>query len=555
MKDKGGHSSSAADSHHHCKHLDAEVEIPKNTMVASHACGVCGTEAALVCGGCSSVFYCGKEHQKQHWGSHRKECLPYKVVASPEAGKYLIASRRLREGQVLFQEFPLMMGPVSVSPLVCLGCHCAIEGTDFPRCPECHWPLCSSACASSSVHRIECSVLAADTRRIGPPTSQGPPTLRYDSILLLRCLSLRSNRPSDWETMLDMVSHAGHYQKAQDTVHTVTVRYVKEVLKLDLDSDIIQQVRGAIAANSIEIRNVDGTKIRAVYPRVRLLNHACTPNVHLTSTKEGAMEVRTAVSIDKGEPLYICYTGTTLPLWDRQRILNDMYFFRCECNRCTDPTELGTHYSSPKCPECSSRYLKPQSWVNQTTWECDNCRTERSDTEIQEHVREWEERFSMDDVFSQKSVKQIKKMIDCIESEFHARHHVWLTAAQAALRELKAIDTEHSLHLRAELWAKLLSLLSVLEPGLSRRRGIVLLETGIALLDEAKSEHESGNAFVPQLTERLQVAATHLKEAAHILGLEPPGSQSAPLASKAQEKVVTTENFLTRLQEGGVRAE
>lgn len=83
----------------------------------------------------------------------------------------------------------------------------------------------------------------------------------------------------------------------------------------------------------------------------------------------------------------------------------------------------------------------------------------------------------------------------------------------------------------------------------------MLLETGIALLDEAKSEHESGNAFVPQLTERLQVAAMHLKEAAHILGLEPPGSQSAPLASKAQEKVVTTENFLTRLQEGGVRAE
>lgn len=61
--------------------------LTRNTMVASHACGVCGTEAALVCGGCSSVFYCGKEHQKQHWGSHRKECLPYKVVASPEAGK------------------------------------------------------------------------------------------------------------------------------------------------------------------------------------------------------------------------------------------------------------------------------------------------------------------------------------------------------------------------------------------------------------------------------------------------------------------------------------
>ncbi|XP_042877682.1 SET domain-containing protein SmydA-8-like isoform X2 [Penaeus japonicus] len=551
MKAKG-RSILAADSHH--LHNNGKAEVC-NSMVASRTCGMCGTEASLACGGCSDVFYCGKEHQKQHWSSHKKECHPYKTVASQEAGKYLTASRRLREGQVLFQDLPLMMGPVSVSPLVCLGCHCAILGNDFPRCPKCHWPLCSFSCASSSFHQRECPILATDTKRIGPPKGHGPPTLRYDAILLLRCLSLRFDRPSDWETMLDMVSHADQYQKSQDMVHIVTVRYVKEVLKVDLDVDIIHQVRGAIAANSLEIRNIDGTKIRAMYPRVRLLNHACTPNVHLTSTKEGAMEVRTAVSIDKGEPLYICYTGTTLPLWERQKILSDTYFFQCECSRCADPTELGTYYSSPKCPECSKRYFKPHSWVNQTTWECDNCGTERSDAEVQDHVREWEERFAMDDVFAQKSVKQIKKMVDLIESEFHVRHHVWLTAAQAALRELRRIDTEHSLQLRADLWSKLLSLLNVLEPGLSRRRGIVLLESGITILDAAQTEHESGSAFVPQLTERLQLALAQLKEAAQILGLEPRGSQTAPLASKAQAKVLVVEDFLARLQDGAVRAE
>jgi hypothetical protein len=38
------------------------------------ACAVCGAASNKRCAGCQSVFYCGGEHQKAHWQTHKKEC-------------------------------------------------------------------------------------------------------------------------------------------------------------------------------------------------------------------------------------------------------------------------------------------------------------------------------------------------------------------------------------------------------------------------------------------------------------------------------------------------
>eukprot|EP00004_Rigifila_ramosa_P027570 TRINITY_DN9033_c0_g1_i1.p1 TRINITY_DN9033_c0_g1~~TRINITY_DN9033_c0_g1_i1.p1 ORF type:complete len:169 (-),score=28.29 TRINITY_DN9033_c0_g1_i1:45-551(-) len=34
----------------------------------------CGKEGANQCSGCKSVFYCGKDHQKEHWSRHKADC-------------------------------------------------------------------------------------------------------------------------------------------------------------------------------------------------------------------------------------------------------------------------------------------------------------------------------------------------------------------------------------------------------------------------------------------------------------------------------------------------
>jgi hypothetical protein len=53
-------------------HLSAQEKLP--------SCAVCHTTSCadgkklLLCARCHGVYYCGKEHQKQHWSQHKKRC-------------------------------------------------------------------------------------------------------------------------------------------------------------------------------------------------------------------------------------------------------------------------------------------------------------------------------------------------------------------------------------------------------------------------------------------------------------------------------------------------
>ena len=53
----------------------------------------CGKKAEKHCTGCHAVVYCTKEHQKQDWKTHKANCLPYKVVETPDKGRYAAAAR------------------------------------------------------------------------------------------------------------------------------------------------------------------------------------------------------------------------------------------------------------------------------------------------------------------------------------------------------------------------------------------------------------------------------------------------------------------------------
>ncbi len=47
----------------------------RNEQHQSFACALCGeVKGLLLCGGCRTVWYCNKEHQKTHWTVHRTFC-------------------------------------------------------------------------------------------------------------------------------------------------------------------------------------------------------------------------------------------------------------------------------------------------------------------------------------------------------------------------------------------------------------------------------------------------------------------------------------------------
>eukprot|EP01013_Petalomonas_cantuscygni_P011066 TRINITY_DN24363_c0_g1_i1.p1 TRINITY_DN24363_c0_g1~~TRINITY_DN24363_c0_g1_i1.p1 ORF type:complete len:159 (-),score=14.22 TRINITY_DN24363_c0_g1_i1:46-522(-) len=51
------------------------------TAVPRGPCAVCQTESTDRCSLCHVVYYCGKEHQSQHWKTHRPDCKRVRQVA------------------------------------------------------------------------------------------------------------------------------------------------------------------------------------------------------------------------------------------------------------------------------------------------------------------------------------------------------------------------------------------------------------------------------------------------------------------------------------------
>lgn len=71
------------------------------------------------------------------------------------------------------------------------------------------------------------------------------------------------------------------------------------------------------------------------------------------------MQSRSTIPIKKCEQHYTTYTYTLNGTAERQKHLRAGKYFICRCERCLDPTELGTHFSSLKCDECESGNIIP----------------------------------------------------------------------------------------------------------------------------------------------------------------------------------------------------
>ncbi|XP_071549534.1 SET domain-containing protein SmydA-8-like isoform X1 [Panulirus ornatus] len=503
-------------------------------MGVKRTCEVCEASDTLVCSACHTSHYCSSDHRRRHWDAHKINCRPMIERQDPLAGRFMVTSRDVVAGELLLTETPIALGPGATSPLICLGCHQYITGTEFPRCSSCWWPLCSPACASSSLHQAECPILAVDAKRIGQPKAPGS-TPRYDIILVLRCLLLRGTDPSAWRRLLDMASHSQRRVQEGDQHHVATTQYIKDVLKVDYDLEDIQHVRDVIITNCFEWRSPLGVCLRGVYPLLARMNHSCRPNVALSSECDGTMYVRAATDLQGGDQLYVTYTITTEPLWERRTYTKHIHYFTCDCVRCADPTELGLHFSSPRCEHCHNQYLEATTWLGEVTWECPWCGSQKLEMVIRLEVEQWLARFESDDTFLNTGPRAIRNILEKVEEAFHPQHYVWMRAAQVAVKALWMDRSRDAAVLRRDLWARLLKIYSVLEPGLSRRRGVTLYEAGVAQAVLTRVERDAGvltdHFFKLQLRQSLE----HLQEAMRVLSLEPERSRERRWHQRASE--------------------
>ena len=56
---------------------------------------------------CKKASYCSKECQINDWRNHKHSCPPFTIRDFPGKGRGLFATRRIKEGQIILEEYPL----------------------------------------------------------------------------------------------------------------------------------------------------------------------------------------------------------------------------------------------------------------------------------------------------------------------------------------------------------------------------------------------------------------------------------------------------------------
>ena len=256
-------------------------------MVEEGKCNVCQKPAAHKCGGCHCVYYCNKNHQREGWKKHKKSCRPFKVFHFPTTntaftpykpqvshdnvlGRHLIATKPIKQGEIILKEMPLIWGPSQITIPVCLGCAKPVDENTSKPCPKCGWPMCSEMCSNSPSHIPECSYtmkrgekvclskdLAVSKRCFSVNFQVSIRHFNiihpsYQCITALRCLHQKQFLPEVWERLDGLESHCDERkstQKYQMEKKTV-VEFIRRFFKLDcFDDEELLRICGILMVN------------------------------------------------------------------------------------------------------------------------------------------------------------------------------------------------------------------------------------------------------------------------------------------------------------------
>ncbi|XP_076045902.1 uncharacterized protein LOC143028136 [Oratosquilla oratoria] len=518
-------------------------------------CANCSEIASQRCAMCHQVFYCKRECQKKHWKTHREQCQPFKVEENSDLGRYMVASRNIKAGEVVLIEDPIVIGPKQITEPVCLGCYKRVDGSY--TCSKCSWPLCGIECEQSPDHKPECLVGI----EIGSPiqiTNFDDTNHFYEIITALRCLALKKKSPKKYEQLMALESHyedrkGSHiYKENQIRVVGMLRNYF---MLLEFDPDVIDcseytihKVMGILDVNALEIRQPE-SEIQGVYPRFAMLEHACVPNTKHKFDENKKVEVRAAVDIAKGEHLSTMYTHILWGTTARRDHLKHNKYFMCQCQRCSDPTELGTYFSALRCTRCPEAYMVSAAPLDLlASWICTSCNYTLTPEEVTDfNLKLGEE---VERCLAQPSVDVLERLIAEKSKTVHP-NHFHLFACKHTLLQMYGRDKTNPENAnfgepmdaevnkkKEQLCQAFLKMCMTLDPGMSRLApyvGVTLYEYHLAMIAKARRALEQDPVNnKSQAKKELENARALLQQCMTVLKDEPEDQPEGALFKVAK---------------------
>lgn len=350
----------------------------RKKKVKQGPCGVCGKESQQSCSQCKSVYYCSRECQGEDWKTHKSKCRPYIIQKHKIYGRHAVANRDIAAGELIMREKALIIGPRHRGAPICLGCHG--KPSPYNTCSKCKYPLCSLECESSALHQAECAYL--EKAPCPPITDLSAMNPAYECIMPLRCLLLKD--PKMRKQIDSLQSHVDDIRRSplDADINKNIIQFLKGEIKWSGSEAEIYKMAGILITNGFEMQHNHNT-VRGVFPSAAMMAHDCVPNAnyyvseftHDGDDQDPTMYVYATSPISKGSSINFTYTGilyTTLP---RRQHLQFTKFFPCTCQRCSDPTELGTDFGTLVCdkPDCKGYVESCHPMHALAPWRCRKC--------------------------------------------------------------------------------------------------------------------------------------------------------------------------------------
>ena len=291
-------------------------------------------------------------------------------------GRFLISSRNIRAGEVIFMEPLFILAPKSGANPTCLDCLALLSRCDWTTCSSCGAPRCKENCGGLQHTDEECKILAKFELEKLPKKIQ---LVKYLNCLISIIRTHLQMKKSKKFTDIIKILHGNEERRKKVPNCLIDKANYSKVLngklELGIDSASLDHITGVFDTNAFEVDIGNNREGRAIFPITALLNHSCIPNAQHWFFNRRYMVIVASTFIPKQTPICISYIQT---FWGNEQRLHHVLItklFRCKCPRCADCSELGTHFSSIKCKHCSENdpgYFVPQEQL-MVDWICSKC--------------------------------------------------------------------------------------------------------------------------------------------------------------------------------------
>ena len=218
--------------------------------------------------------------------------------------------------------------------------------------------------------------------------------------------------------------------------------------------------------------------------------HDCKPNSSWVINSKSEFIIRASVAIKAGEPITHLYAQPTMGTQERRQYLHESKYFDCVCQRCSDPTELGTYFSAVKCAVCPQGYLLMENPTSAegSSWKCDKCQRVIPEGFVEEAVSRIQANYLIGDDSDMKSINTLDKIIKSYGGKtFHPNHYCLHTIKNDMIQRMSFLLSTSSVQSdneRGDLAQRMieavrhcLDIAAVIWPGYNRHRGEFLICT------------------------------------------------------------------------------